>query len=246
MQSHPPFMVAAGNLLFRYRNVLFPLVMVLLIVAFPPMPALGNPQADLALDIAGMLIALAGQTLRAAVIGFAYIKRGGVNRAVYADGLVTEGFFTLCRNPLYLGNLLVYAGLLVVYHNPWVYALGGGFFVFAYRAIVAAEETYLGAKFGAQYAAYWHNVPRWWPRWSSLHEVSAGLKFSWARVIVKDYSTACAWVLTLLILLSYQAVHRLGWDAAHGLLSAYSIAAIVVLTLTGAARAAKKSRWLRA
>ena len=72
------------------------------------------------MDIAGVLIILSGLGLRAVVIGLAYIKRGGVNKMIHADTLVTNGLFAHCRNPLYAGNLLVVAGLLVIFNNPWV------------------------------------------------------------------------------------------------------------------------------
>ena len=58
---------------------------------------------------------------------------------MYAETLVTRGFFAHSRNPLYLGNFLVLLGLFVIYNNPWVYALGVAFFAVTYRAIVAAE-----------------------------------------------------------------------------------------------------------
>src|SRR5678815_5444661 len=61
--------------------------------------------------LAGLLIALSGQVLRAVTIGLEYIIRGGRNRQVYAEKLVTGGMFAHCRNPLYVGNFLVLVGL---------------------------------------------------------------------------------------------------------------------------------------
>lgn len=67
-----------------------------------------------------------------------YIKRGGRNRRVFARGLVTEGVVAHCRNPMYLGHLLLVAGSLALCGNPWALAAGLGFFAFAYGATIAA------------------------------------------------------------------------------------------------------------
>src|SRR6185436_5722926 len=99
-------MVRIGNFLFHYRNGLFPLVFVLLFLN----QRKALPDQSVAV-ILGFTIAIAGQVLRAITIGLAYIKRGGKDRQVYADDLVTDGMFSHCRNPLYVGNLLVVLGL---------------------------------------------------------------------------------------------------------------------------------------
>ena len=105
--ASPSGLLAYGDFFFRHRNTLFPLVLAALCVVFPPRLAGGSLEFDRWLDLAGLAVVLAGQALRAAVIGFAYIKRGGRNKRVHAASLVTTGLFGVCRNPLYLGNLLI-------------------------------------------------------------------------------------------------------------------------------------------
>ncbi|PZP91213.1 MAG: hypothetical protein DI587_36170 [Variovorax paradoxus] len=239
MLANPAWVQAAGRFIFRYRNAVFPLVLLSLIVVFPPQPAGGSAAGDRMLDAFGALLLLCGQGLRVAVIGYAYIRRGGVNKQVYADDLVTQGFFAVCRNPLYVGNLLIYGGLLVIHHNPWSYLLGGAFFLFAYRAIVAAEEAFLGEKFGPAYAEYAARTPRWLPRWSRLPAATAGMEFNWARVIVKDYTTAAPWMLALLVLLIRERL-SFGTTPLSGgewTMAAAAASTIAVLWLT--------ARWLK-
>lgn len=105
-------MIAYGNFLFRHRNWVFPLFMVVLFVAF--LPARGGTLPD----IVGLAIVLAGLIVRGAVVGLANIKRGGLQKKVYAADLVTDGMFARCRNPLYVGNLLMISGYLVIHDNP--------------------------------------------------------------------------------------------------------------------------------
>src|SRR5437773_7797155 len=99
-------MVRIGNFLFRYRNGIFPAVLVLLFVNSPKLFPL-----DTVAVVLGLAVALTGQLLRAVTIGLAYIIRGGKKREVYAEALVQGGVFAHCRNPLYVGNLLVVLGL---------------------------------------------------------------------------------------------------------------------------------------
>ena len=106
--------------------------------------------------------------------------RGGRQGRVYAEGLVTEGFFAHSRNPLYLGNMLVLLGLFLIHNNRWVYIIGLLFFVVDYIAIVAAEEAFLRGAFGATYDSYCAAVPRWWPRLAGVQASLAGMRFKLA------------------------------------------------------------------
>lgn len=197
-------METLGHFLFKYRNLLFPVIIVSLVILFRPHLALGDIKSDVLLDIVGIIIMLSGLALRAIVIGYVYIRRGGVDKKVYADSLVTEGIFSLCRNPLYVGNILMVLGFLVIFHNPWTYLIGTVVALVSYKAIVTAEEAYLLRKFGAEYQTYCDNVPRWSFRLKGLREKLADYSFSWSRVLLKDYTTAYATVLTILGMMVYE------------------------------------------
>lgn len=237
-------LVAYGNFLFRYRNSLFFVVLVALFAVFRPVAPRGSARLDEWLDLAGIAVSAFGQALRAAVIGFAYIKRGGVNKRIHADRLVTEGFFAHARNPLYDGNLLILLGLFIIYNNPWVYAIGIPFFVTAYVAIVAAEEDFLRRKFGAAYEEYCRSVGRWLPRLRGLRATMRGMEFNWRRVIIKDYGSGYTWMAAALILMAYARCINPGLPGALPTLTGLGLA---LLVLTGAfltARYLKKSRIL--
>lgn len=204
--TQPSLLIQIGNFFFKWRNLLFTLVYIVLLVGFRPVPLLGKPGTDRWLDAAGILVILAGQGLRAAVIGYAYIIRGGKKGKIYAEGLVTEGLFAHCRNPLYVGNLLVVAGLFLIHNSPWVYIFGLPFFLFAYTAIVAAEEAFLRKQYGAEYEEYARRVPRWLPNLWGLRQTLQGMRFNWAHVVLMEYGSTYSWILTVCILLTYQAL----------------------------------------
>ncbi len=148
-------MVALGNFLYRTRLYVFPAACLLV---FLPGPRIW--QEDLVAAFLGFAIALTGQLIRAGTIGLVYIVRGGKNRRVHADDLVTDGVFGHSRNPMYVGNLLILSGMAVT-SNCWTTVLVAiPLTAFIYRAIVAAEENYLRGRFGAAFDDYCRNVPR--------------------------------------------------------------------------------------
>lgn len=190
--------LACGRFFFRARNVVFPLVLLLLISCDEPRKAFGSWSGKAWVDALGVAIAFSGQALRALTIGLAYIRRGGLDGKVYAERLVQEGIFAHSRNPLYVGNFLGLAGYIIVFHGRLLYALGVPFFAFAYLAIVLNEEQFLGAKFGDEYEAYKRRVPRFLPRLRGLKATLAGAGFDWARVVRKEYGTTMTGATLLL------------------------------------------------
>jgi protein-S-isoprenylcysteine O-methyltransferase Ste14 len=92
---------------------------------------------------------------------------GPLIRVVDAPGgseLVTYGPFAYVRNPLYLGNILMYTGVAVMSGIWWIAVLGLAYFLFQYTLIVHGEEAYLQRTFGDQFVHYTARVHRFIPR----------------------------------------------------------------------------------
>ena len=189
-------MVRIGNFFFHYRNALFPLAYVLL---FPTGPKL-IPDHRMAVVI-GLTVALVGQALRALTIGLEYIVRGGRNRQVYATKLVQGGVFAHCRNPLYLGNFLILLGLDLVSNSRFFFAVGIPFFLFAYWAIIAAEENYLRGKFGEEFTAYCARVNRLIPNFARFGTTLQGMRFNWRQLISSEYGSTYIWLAAAVLLI---------------------------------------------
>ncbi len=238
-------LVGWGNFLFRSRDAVFTVVLLLLFVLTKPQWPGGSERRDDALDAAGVLVALAGQAIRVAVIGTVYVIRGGKNRKVYAEELVTGGFFAHCRNPLYVGNLLVLLGLFTIWNSPLAWLVGVPFFLFGYTAIVAAEERFLREKFGAPFDEYCVRVPRWIPRLAGLRASLAGMGFHWQRVVIKEYGSTAAWMIAALALLLGDSLSHQPWTARPVYHAACAAAIPVVAVLWGIARWLKKSKRFR-
>jgi protein-S-isoprenylcysteine O-methyltransferase Ste14 len=223
-------MVRIGNFLFRFRNGLFPLA--LLLVLLPGPDLFDHPLHAVAV---GFCIALLGQLVRGATIGFEYVIRGGRNKRVYAEDLVTEGVYRMCRNPMYVGNLLIMTGVAVASDSLTCLLVAIPLFVLVYVAIVAAEEAFLRNKFGAAYDRYCADVPRWLPRLGEIGEVLSNGTFHWMRVLVKEFATPFGWI-TMLVLMSFWHVatnHDMAgrYDIARALALGYLALAVVYLTV---------------
>lgn len=233
-----------GNWLFKTRNVVLPLLLLVLLFCFPPRPLREDVIADRWMDVAGLLLALLGQSLRAVTIGYKYIVRGGKGGKVYADGLVTSGMFAHARNPLYLGNLLILAGLIVIHNNPWVYLIGLPAVGCFYVAIVTAEEAYLRRKFGEDYVRYCRQVPRWIPRLKGFRESVKDIPFNWEEVLYTELGSTYTWVVMMLALLAYEATQ----ETALPHRNAYLLALLVLFAIATAGWAAWRywKKWLTA
>lgn len=230
-----------GHFLFRYRNILFPVILLILIFLFPPHPLGDNTHLDIWMDIAGILVIISGQVIRASVIGLAYIKRGGVNKKIHADTLVKDGIFAHCRNPLYVGNLMILLGFLVIQNNIWVYILGCSFFLFSYFSIVKAEESFLQDKFGDEFNQYCKKVNRWLISFSGMSKTLGSMHFNWRRVIAKDYTTMLTWFLTVMTLLVLERIRFYGPELSRTFLVYIIPPILFALIMTVIVRILKKN-----
>jgi protein-S-isoprenylcysteine O-methyltransferase Ste14 len=200
----PSPLIVLGRFLFKYRNLLFPVVVLALAFTAPWKTSPANKDALLYSGLAGGFLILLGQILRMAVIGYVYIIRGGKNKQIYAEALVTTGFFAHSRNPLYLGNLISATGLLVLLGSLPQFLIGMGFFLLAYISIVRAEELYLTEKFGEEYRQYMQRVPRFWLRLSGLRASLQGMQFDWRKVLRKEYSTTFGLAIAALLIMTWR------------------------------------------
>ncbi|MDF2193186.1 isoprenylcysteine carboxylmethyltransferase family protein [Paraflavitalea sp. CAU 1676] len=200
-------MINIGNFFFRYRNLLFIFLYLLLFIPSPPIfaeAALGGRYYYWPITI-GLLVTLAGQVIRGATIGLAYIIRGGKDGRVYAESLVTTGIFSHCRNPLYLGNILMLLGVGILSNSLIYVAIVIPFFLFIYQAIVLAEENFLKNKFGDAFNNYCQRVNRWIPSLVGIVATFRSMRFYWKRWLIKEYNTQFIWLsgITLILLFRY-------------------------------------------
>ena len=244
--EQPSLLERWGTFLFKYRDAVFPAVILALIVVTRPRFPSGSRTADLWLNALGILVALSGQVLRIAVIGYRYIVRGGKNRRVHAEDLVTDGFFALSRNPLYVGNILVLFGLFIIWNAPLLYLIGVPFVLVGYKGIVAAEEAFLRKKFGAAYEAYCRTTNRWIPDLRKAPEALEGIPFNWRRVLLREYGSWTAWIATAGVLIIAESLYTAPYAEEATLINSIIALLSVVIIAWAVTRWLKLNKRIRA
>ena len=78
-----------------------------------------------------------------------------------AANLVTTGIFKRSRNPIYLGDALVLAGLALRWEAPIALLLVPLFMATITQRFIIPEENRLRVKFRADFARYCQNTRRW-------------------------------------------------------------------------------------
>lgn len=234
-----------GRFVFRYRDYIVPVALLAVLVLVRPDEPFRSASWNTIADIVGLLIALAGQAWRVLVIGLAYIQRGGAQKSLSAPTLVIEGVYAHCRNPMYIGDFLLFLGLCVIYNSVWVYAAALPVVALSLWAMVVAEERYLSERFGAAYADYCRRVNRFVPDLRGWRQTMRGLRFDWRRVLRKEYGTTFAWLSGAFVLLAWERVARSGWSAAEPTLLALAVLYAPIPLLYGIVRWLKLSGRLR-
>ncbi len=119
--------------------------------------------------IIGTVIMLAGESMRLWGVSWA----GSETRTTGTVGgtfLVISGPFAYVRNPLYVGNILIYTGLGIMSFAafPYLQIIALAAFIVEYYLIVIEEEKYLAKTFGAAYEEYLQNVNRFFPKFKKF------------------------------------------------------------------------------
>jgi protein-S-isoprenylcysteine O-methyltransferase Ste14 len=116
----------------------------------------------------GSLATVAGLALMAAGLGLdlwamASMARRRANILPHraATALVTTGPFAFSRNPIYLGNTLLIAGLGLAFGNAWFLPAALAAAAAVAKLAIEREEAHLAAIFGADWAAYAARTRRW-------------------------------------------------------------------------------------
>jgi protein-S-isoprenylcysteine O-methyltransferase Ste14 len=113
----------------------------------------------------GFVCTLLGESIRfwGVSIAGSETRTTGIVGGTY---LITNGPFAYVRNPLYVGNMLLYAGVGVMSMAlfPWLLLVAVCWFYLQYYLIVTQEEEYLRDTFGDEYETYRRSVRRFLPR----------------------------------------------------------------------------------
>ncbi len=165
-----------GQVLFRNRGWIP--------VPFLAAPLLLPGQQATVTWVLGLVMVAIGEAIRLAGVAAAGTVTRRRSREV--QRLVNYGAFAWCRNPLYVGNWLVWMGFTVVSGVLWFLPVAAVLFAVEYYFIVRYEEGVLETIFGEEYLAYKRETPRWFPRPPS-REVTG--PHAWGEAVWSERST---------------------------------------------------------
>lgn len=100
----------------------------------------------------GTAVAVVGILFRAVASG--YVKKN--------EELATTGPYAFCRNPLYLGSIIIALGFAIAARDVWIAVVIVALFILIYVPVIRAEEAFLRTRF-VEYSDYARRVPRLLP-----------------------------------------------------------------------------------
>lgn len=198
-----PNSIKLGGWLFRHRTAVpLPIAAAILIAPSNEMPP------RLLTILAGVALTAGGEALR--LWGVHHIGAISRTRSDRLGPLIDTGPFAYVRNPLYIGNILVWVGFAVAAGLFWLAPIVAALLAVEYHWIVRWEEQLLEVRLGAAYRDYRRRVPRWLP---AAHRggpsaVSASSAVSLRRTLFSERGTLVAIVVGYLLLIWLRTMAR--------------------------------------
>ena len=189
----------SGNYLFRNRSyipiILYPLSTLIILVE--RVHIIYHP--DLVWSLVCLIISVSGLAVRTLVIGWIPKGTSGRNRKKQvANTLNTSGIYSTVRHPLYLGNFLMWMGLIIYTGNIWFIIIAVLLFWIYYERIMFAEEDFLRKKFGEDFEKWARQIPAFFPAFEKWKKPN--LKFSVKKAIRREYRGLFAVIVSFVYL----------------------------------------------
>ena len=184
-----------GAVLFRHRGWLP--------VPFLLVPLLAYGVIEPMNWILGAVLIVLGEAIRLAGVAAAGTVTRRRSRTV--QRLVTYGIFAWMRNPLYVGNFLIWMGFIVISGVLWFIPVAIILFAIEYSFIVRYEEGVLESIFGAEYLRYKNTTSRWFPRPPATDEEG---EHHWGEAWRSEVSTFLQYIVITALFVAKQ---KTGW-----------------------------------
>jgi protein-S-isoprenylcysteine O-methyltransferase Ste14 len=206
--------------------IVFAMITIVLLHRFLP-PHWKKERPDEFLDVLGIGIILAGFVFRISARGYKEEK------SLSGKKLITDGPYTLMRNPMYFGSLMIGTGFITVLVEWWGLLVFLCIFLLIYIPQVKKEEAVLVERFGQKYKDYCKETPRYFPKVQYLLSLRKylPLKLSWLK---KELPSLAAAITCLIVIEIWEDVTLFGSqelfrEALELILTTAAFAFIIVL-----------------
>lgn len=112
-------------------------------------------------DVLGAILIFAGLALMIVAAGQMLIARTSVIPRRDPDAFVHGGVFRFSRNPIYLADAILLAGLYIAWDALIALPLVAVFAIVIQKRFILDEEARLSRRFGDEYLDYTSRVRRW-------------------------------------------------------------------------------------
>lgn len=113
------------------------------------------------LPVTGLVLAGVGLALMLAAAGQMVLARTTFVPRRVPGAMVSRGLFAMTRNPIYLGDALILAGMSLFWNGLLALPLVAVFAHVIRKRFIEGEETVLRQRFGPDFDAYCARVRRW-------------------------------------------------------------------------------------
>ena len=175
--------------MYRWRGYLPLLMAPVLVMGFWNFRYPGGSHfLDTLWELVCLGVSMTGLLVRFLVMG--YSPKGssyvGESTARPLEGsLKTTAMYSLCRNPLYLGNFLMALGVFLFTQSLLVVVVYVFAFWLYYERLILGEEEFLSRQFGQEYLRWTERTPLLIPKFSLW--VKPESPFSWRRALRREY-----------------------------------------------------------
>ncbi len=180
-----------GDWLFQRRSYLPLLLLPLLLLALPDTESIIRARGETAMALFRafcFIVSVVGLGVRVVVAAFVPRGTSGRNRGGQkAESLNTTGIYSVVRHPLYLGNFLIFMGIIAYTLSWWLILMSAILFTIYYERIMYTEETFLREKFGENFTSWASRTPAFLPKLSLW--IPSGLTFSFRNILKREYNT---------------------------------------------------------
>ncbi len=186
----------SGNTLFRHRGQI---PVILFIVAVPVVYFTKDNslsgRSQMLLTVFSVFLSTLGFFIRAIAIATTPKGTSGRNtkEGQVAESLNTTGIYSMIRHPLYLGNYLMWIGIVLYTFNFWFVLVVSLLFWLYYERIMFAEERFLERKFGNDYMEWASQTPAFLPGFGKFKKNT--VPFSTKSILRREYSGLLATVV---------------------------------------------------
>jgi len=213
----------SGNYLFRNRSHI---PIVLFILAVPVIYITDISQfsqlTTLIFQVFAISLSLVGFIIRALTIGSTPAGTSGRNTksGQVAEQLNTSGIYSIIRHPLYLGNYLMWIGIVIFTYNIYFVIIISLAYWLYYERIMFAEERFLEKKFGQAYLDWSMQAPAFFPAFTRYRK--SNMVLSVKSILRREYSGVLATVF------GFSFIDNLRYYFETGTFDIYRISNIVL------------------